>query len=199
MPTHIVKYNNDTNELTAYCDDDKTKTEIGPARWNTSTKQLEIHCGGNVYPVKWNNVEKRLEARNVSADCCCEYNNGCTDCYSVDQTPVYIKVTFNNIVDCGNGYCDWADGDFILSGGGNCSWSYSATNQVVILLIHPITGHPNTEILAYKSLPYETCFLSYGGFSDCTETSNIPNNSSSCVNVEGKDGVAAWSIYPAGC
>ncbi len=98
MTTHIVKWKDDDRRLTAYCEDDKTKTEIGPVRWNDATNQLELHCGGNVYPVKWNDAENRLEARNVAAGCCA----ACDD-YSPPST---ISVNLTNYTLCDGTPCE---------------------------------------------------------------------------------------------
>lgn len=156
MTTHIVKWKDDDRRLTAFCDDDKTETEIGPVKWNDATNQLELHCGGNVYPVKWNDADNRLEVRNVNADCCCEYTNNCGSCYLANQTPKYLKVTFSGVTDCGI-CCDWADGDFILTIDTVCFWTWTQWAATpcgpkwVTVDLYKLNGSSYiTEIYAYR-------------------------------------------------
>jgi len=91
--TNIVKWQDDPDdELTAYCDDDDTDIEIGPAKWDDTNKKLEINCAGSDAQVKWDNEGQNLESRTTKDACCCinvkwcvVYSSGdCNICGTLD-------------------------------------------------------------------------------------------------------------------
>lgn len=189
MSTNIVKWNDTDNRLTAYCDDDKTKTEIGPAKWSDANNRLEIHCNSEVFPVKWNNATNRLEAQNVSAGCCCDLENCCCE-NSID-------VTFSSITDCGNRTtdCTIINGNtYTLTYQGKdstkCTWAYNNTGVLYIYLEwYHSNGYLNegtiriytTQYSDRPSGPYTHCFC--GVSSGNNICSDIPLNISSSLVV----------------
>jgi hypothetical protein len=102
MPqTRIVKWDASAHRATAFCADDNSKVEIGPAQWDDTNDQAEIHPGGGDYQVKWNAAAQRMEARNVSDKCCCpdhiwemaSYGGG------------YLMAYFEGFENCGSANC----------------------------------------------------------------------------------------------
>lgn len=187
MSTNIVKWNDTANELTAYCDDDKTKTEIGPAKWNDATNQLEIHCGGNVYQVKWNDVDNQLEARNVSAGCC--------ECITLCGLTDDVNVQFTGIVDCGSTCCSVVNGNtyrcvYISAN----HWEYD--NGTVIIALDCLGMGINRLTLKISpccSGAGDHCFIANWSPGDCLPYSR--NNELTCPGCA-EDGSAYLSVAP---
>ena len=208
MSTNVVKWKDSDDKLTAFCDDDSADTEIGPAKWDDANNKLEINCDSTDFQVKWNDTDNRLEARNVSVDCCCEFTNNCTDCYSANQTPAYMKVSFINVDSCVNG-CDWVDGDFILPSTGNCFWNVSGiyhdgeyTRFINLYLRWADSGSYYTRVWAglYKPTVWYSCFINALTTPSCDDNEILNNSlSSACPTYTiGYNGTATISVSCTG-
>ena len=96
VTTNLVKWQDDgDDELTAYCSDDDTDTEVGPAKWDDTNNRLEINCNSVDATVKWDDGGNNLESRTTD-DGCYECESGCEIC----EIPNEVDVTFIDVQQC---------------------------------------------------------------------------------------------------
>ena len=171
VTTNLVKWQDDgDDELTAYCSDDDTDTEVGPAKWDDTNNQLEINCNSVDAIVKWDDTGNNLESRTTDDGCCgIAMSDEDCDCYDEGQTPLYVSVTISGMSgSCGEYDCSSFNGTYILEheidGTNTCNWIYrDEAGWELTYVTWPFLGTEITLDLCFNWESYDYCLESGGG------------------------------------
>ncbi len=123
----------------------------------------------------------------------CECDNHATICFDTNQSPECLALLFENVVDCGNGYCNWLDGVFILNNmeGASRSWSYFGSDTEIIRFTFNNDPVPFLTLTAAKN--QKNCFL-YAATVGCIE--GVRGNTTACIRAshEASGGTVTWAF-----